>query len=140
MAKHSLKSILRPQQAELQLKHPVYGDTEAVVYLVGTLSKQFKDAQLKVRKSLGADLDLEKLELEQQAKLLASVYVECVVGWNDELAEAIGPFSPETALTLFTDPEIDWIGGQIALFINDTANFFRPKPAELGEMGSASNI
>lgn len=130
MAKFRLsKDNIRPTTATLALVHPVGGETDATVTLVGTLSKQFKDAQAALLTEMGPDKDLNDLPMSDQVALFSKVYANCVVGWNAELEEAIGPYTPETALTLFTDADIDWIGGQVAVFITKTANFFRPTTA-----------
>jgi hypothetical protein len=140
MAKFKLTAKnIRPKQAELVLVHPVFGETDSIVYLVGTMSKQFKDAQLKARKSVGPDIDIAALDYETQMKLLGSVCADCIVGWNSELAEAIGEYSPEAAVRLFEDQELSWIGEQVSASIHTTANFFRPEPTSMGQVGSEAN-
>ncbi|MDP4299930.1 hypothetical protein [Leptothrix discophora] len=139
MTKPSFKEILRPKRAEVKIMHPVYGETEAIVYLVGGFSKQFRDARDRLIKELGPDVDITKADRPTQIKFFAELYASCVIGWNEVLTDAHAEFSYDAALQLFTDAEIEWIGGQLSTFINDSANFFRPEPSVVGQVGSTPN-
>lgn len=139
MAFKLTKETLRPTTSVMQLVHPVYGLSEAAITLRGTMSAEFLAGQEKVLKALGPDTDANSLTRAEQLELFGQVYVDCIVGWSDDLTEVLGEFSPEVALQLFTDPELAWIGGQIALHIGNTANFFCKPTAGVGAVGGASD-
>lgn len=138
MAFKLTKENIRPTTASMTLIHPVGGVTTAQVFLKGQISKEFKDAYSKMLKELGPDTDAEKLDKDTQVRLFGELYCSCIVGWNDELVDAVGEYSQENAMKFFVDADIDWIGSQIAQYVKDTANFFRSVPSNVGQVGSAS--
>lgn len=139
MTKPAFKDVMRARPAELRVIHPVYGDQGAVLYLTGSHAPQYKHAHLELLRSLGPDVDWDTMPIEERMRHLAPLFASCVTGWNEVVEEALGPWSKELALSLFTDPELAWIGDQVAGFVTEASNFFRPAPAPLVPLGSPSD-
>lgn len=115
---------LFPVPVDLELKHPVSGESLGVMLkVVGPDSTEFRDARNAFIKKFPVDgaktPDAVELQKENDA-ILASM----IVGWSND--EFFGnPFSKDVALGLMTNPGLNWLKQQIGEFTDKRSNFFR---------------
>jgi len=106
---------LAAKPKKVNLVHPVLGETDIWVEVVGPQSKQFRSAL----KAFEALPEAEQSTAEANLKFLSA----CVVGWD---SEAFGEVhTPEAAERLFTEPENGWMVAFLTPIIQDHAKFFR---------------
>lgn len=109
---------LAAQPVDLELVHPVFGDTGIIVKLVGPHSTEYHEIvkQMIVEQQAGTE------QMESSGKRMMAA---CIVGWDEEGFEM--PYSKEAALEVVSKAENTWMLDQIALTIEDYKKFFRQK-------------
>jgi len=124
----TLKIALRPVEGRMELKHPVTGEPEFEIdgkvmkvtfHMVGTSSKQFRDAYRKATPAEKIQAALTD-DFEFESRLTAA----CIVGWDDKDGFISKPYSPENAFELLNDPDNMWVREQVRNYLNDQTHFF----------------
>lgn len=64
------------------------------------------------------------LKAEKAAAEMASL---AVVGWSDD-EYFQGPYTPDYAKEVFSNPRMDWLRSQVNSFVAEQSNFFRAQP------------
>lgn len=129
-----VKVLIEPKVGRLVLTHPGTGDKffddgngnliEGILYIVGTSSKEFRNALKAITPTNYIDIINGKDE-ELENRLLAG----CIVGWENT-GFIFEEYSPENALDLISEPKNFWIKVQVKNFIDNQANFFSVVPNE----------
>lgn len=104
-------SQLAATPKDIELIHPVVGETGIVMQVAGPHSKQFQNAYDVF--STSAQLSDDNLKL----------FCSCIIGWDEEAMEM--PFSLENAEKFFADPTNAWVSNQLAPVMKEYKQFFR---------------
>jgi hypothetical protein len=118
---------LIPVASSLELMHPVSGEPlGAFLSVVGYDSEQFRSAtfaNLKKR-TLDGTLNQAESNIEVIDEHTNNILSALITGWtNDEFFG--GAFSPEAALALMKNPNLNWLKQQVKEFTEKRVNFFR---------------
>ena len=102
---------LAAKPIEVELKHPVHGDTGIMVKIVGPQSKQFAEAAAEFEASAkGPDDNIR-------------MFARCFVDWDADAFEM--PFSHEDCFNFLKQPENGWVAETVAPLVKDHLHFFR---------------
>lgn len=115
-----------PQVTKMELIHPVSGKMNMFLHIVGEDSKGFRDLSKRLLKDRlanskdgKANIDVDQIEKDNIA--LSAV---CIIGWDTELENAFGVYTPERAVELMGIPELAWMKEQVEAFKGERSNFF----------------
>ena len=122
---------LFPNRQSLTVIHPITGETDWILTIVGIDSAEFnKSMSVKAQRLIdgkGAQ------SIEERQKDAAELVAACIVGWTGLSSNGVQiPYSPEKALELISDPSLSWVKEQVETFVNTRANFFRSSQATAG--------
>lgn len=106
-------SQLAAKPIEVELVHPVHGETGIIFNVVGPHSKVFQDAKDVYINSDGNATD--------NFKLMSA----CIIGWDEEAMEM--PWSTENSFKFFSTEENIWAIHFLTPIIKDEINFYSKK-------------
>ena len=106
-------SQLAAKPIEVELVHPVHGETGIMFNLVGPHSKVFQDAKEVYVASEGTAAD--------NFRLMSA----CVIGWDEEAMEM--PWSEENSFKFFSNEANIWAIHFLTPIIKDEMNFYPKK-------------
>lgn len=127
MATKSKLSItdLFAKTVELELKDFDGELTGIKLKMVGTDSKQFRDAEKKTLPYYGkSSKDLTPIELLELAQINKDMVLSLIVGWDNNEAFG-GEYSPELASSIFGQEKAKFLLDQVEDYAKERSNFFR---------------
>ena len=123
----TIKSIteLFAKETELELKDIDGNLTGIKLKVVGTDSKQFREAEKKTLPYFGkAKSDLTIDELMELTEINKAAIISLIVGWDNNDVFG-GEYTPELAKAIFEQEQARIVLEQVEAFANVRANFFR---------------
>lgn len=114
-------SSLAPRPHTIKLNHPVYGEQDATITIVGFDSREYLEAVNVLRIDMGERKmsDLTQTEfMEYNAKLLSFLVKE----WDEDFFEK--ELTLENAAQVLGDPNNKWVVKQIEEACEDKQRFF----------------
>ena len=106
-------SQLAAKPIDIELVHPVMGETGIFIKLAGPHSPQFQAARKAYQASEGKEEDGVRL------------FSSCVIGWDTEAMES--EWSVENAFNYFNQPENSWAVEFLTPVIKDEMRFYEKK-------------
>jgi hypothetical protein len=130
MATKFTLASLRPTAQDMLVTHPTHGVLDFTLKIQGGYTPSVRQKSVETLAWLqSAQKENKPVELANLVKTAetsaAEVAALAIVGWSDDEAMG-GPYTPEYAAKLMSDPGLEWLRKQVNTFVSNESNFFRP--------------